>query len=183
VHELLDREGLWVSYSAIALCIDLRGSGASLEGPRRSPYGGPSAYDMPSGYDIPGCAYYIHLHNCTVEGPTQKLSPPETVVPNEESAPYAQAQPSQSQAVQPDSSADKKTSAPEQSVRDAVSAWVQAFRSKDSIALADSYAALVERYFRRNYHAARTGHWRFPTLGSPAPTKSTWRIRSRSASR
>ncbi len=37
----------------------------------------------------------------------------------------------------------------EASVRAALDAWVQAFRSKDSTALADSYAPQVERYFRQ----------------------------------
>jgi ketosteroid isomerase-like protein len=113
-------------------------------------FGESGRYDMPSGYDIPGCAYYIHLRNCTVKGLTQNLSPPETAVPNEESAPFTQAQPSQPQTIQPDRSVDNQASASEQSVRDAVGAWVQAFRSKDSTALADSYAPVVERYFRRN---------------------------------
>ena len=37
----------------------------------------------------------------------------------------------------------------EASVRDAVGKWVQAFRSKDLTALADSYAPRVEKYFRQ----------------------------------
>ncbi len=39
-------------------------------------------YDMPSGYDIPGCAYYIHLRNCTVKEPAQNPPSPETSAPN-----------------------------------------------------------------------------------------------------
>jgi ketosteroid isomerase-like protein len=82
--------------------------------------------------------------------PSQASHAPETAAPNEESAPIGQAQSSQPQAIHPDRSADNQTSATEQSVPDAVGAWVQAFRSKDSTALADSYAPVVERYFRRN---------------------------------
>ncbi|MGD0227563.1 MAG: protein kinase [Terriglobia bacterium] len=42
------------------------------------------------------------------------------------------------------------TSESEASIRNAVGAWVRAFRSKDTTALADSYAPLVEKYFLRN---------------------------------
>lgn len=38
----------------------------------------------------------------------------------------------------------------EQSVTDAVNAWVRAFRARDSLALAECYAPRVEKYFRRD---------------------------------
>jgi hypothetical protein len=37
-----------------------------------------------------------------------------------------------------------------QQVQDAVSIWANAFRSKNAIALSDSYAGTVEKYFRRD---------------------------------
>lgn len=40
-------------------------------------------YEMPKGYDIPGCAYYIHLRNCTVKEPVQNPTPPKTAVQSE----------------------------------------------------------------------------------------------------
>ena len=47
------------------------------------------------------------------------------------------------------------TPASDQSVKDAVNRWVDAFRSRDASALADCYAPVVEKYFRRDnvdYH-------------------------------
>lgn len=46
-------------------------------------------------------------------------------------------------------SANGQPSESENAVRNAVGAWAHAFRSKDSTALADSYAPQVEKYFRR----------------------------------
>ena len=45
--------------------------------------------------------------------------------------------------------ANDQPSESEASVRAALDAWVQAFRSKDLTALAESYAPQVEKYFRR----------------------------------
>ncbi len=47
-------------------------------------------YEMPKEYDIPGCAYYIHLHNCTVKEPSQTSPPPEAPVPNGSVVPNAE---------------------------------------------------------------------------------------------
>ena len=68
---------------------------------------------------------------------------------------YGQAHPSQPQEIQPQeiqasTNADNQASPSEQSVRAAVGAWVEAFRSKNTAALADCYAPLVERYFRQD---------------------------------
>lgn len=38
----------------------------------------------------------------------------------------------------------------EQSVRDAVNRWVNAFRARDTLALAECYAPVLEKYFRRD---------------------------------
>lgn len=58
-------------------------------------------------------------------------------------------------------------SASEQSIRDAVAVWVNAFRSKDAIQLSDCYAPIVEKYFR----ATNVSHERVQQMNQSAFAK------------
>jgi ketosteroid isomerase-like protein len=75
-----------------------------------------------------------------VEAPAAELGP----TPRNQSN-----SPSPVESTQVANEASGQPSESDASVRDAVGAWVLAFRSKDLTALADSYAPLVEIYFRR----------------------------------